>query len=252
MKRFLSTFAAPAVLITLATSCDQPKPSCTVGVGGFAAKYNLKAGQTACPDIQGQDLRGEILGLMAYNPLKEGEKYVQDYNKATLAIRSNQLGTIATDPMLKDDANNPTSLGAFQVIEPDENDVCYVPTLSPALQDVPANGTNPATQIKYEWSDVKVYVTTAYPGTQMVGALKYTNGSCTATYDVMALWPAVSCAGEDADGNAIAVPALCDPVADPASGRATGSGINPDLEARVACDPDILLCVLTAPPDQLK
>jgi hypothetical protein len=41
-------------------------------------------------------------------------------------------------------------------------------------------------------------------------------------------------------------------VADPAAGRATGSGINPDLKERVACDPDILLCVLTAPPDALK
>jgi hypothetical protein len=43
---------------------------------------------------------------------------------------------------------------------------------------------------------------------------------------------------------------LCDPVANPAQGRALGSGINPDFA--VQCDPDLLLCVLKGAPPSLR
>ena len=256
MKRLAVSPLSPAALIValvaVLSGCDQPKPRCTAGVGGFAAKYTLKPGQQACPDRHGDPLQGEILGLSRYNPLRGGEANVQDPTKASLVILSQTLGDIAVDPLLKDEAHEPHSLGDFVSTEPDESDVCTVPTLSAAEQEVPAMGASEAIHIKYEWSNVRLHVTAAYPGTQMVGDLTYTNNDCTASYSVTGLWPAVSCAGKDANGNAVADPALCDPVADPAAGRATGSGINPDLKERVACDPDILLCVLTAPPDALK
>ncbi|WP_437596894.1 hypothetical protein [Sorangium sp. So ce590] len=47
-------------------------------------------------------------------------------------------------------------------------------------------------------------------------------------------------------------PGLCDPQADIAAGRLTGSGINPDLEEQVTCDPEIALCVLKEPPEALR
>jgi hypothetical protein len=256
MKRLAVSSLSPAALLfalaLVLSGCDQPKTSCASGVGGFAAKYTLKPGQEACPDHKGKLLQGEILGLSKYNPLKEGEDDVQDLTKASLVIRSQTLGDINVDPALKDEAHEPYSLGDFVSVEPDDDDVCSVPELSVAEQDVPAMGASPGIHIKYEWSNVRLIVTAAYPGTQMVGDLTYTNNGCTASYSVIGLWPAVSCAGKDAQGNAVADPALCDPVADPEAGRATGSGINPDLKDRVACDPDILLCVLTAPPDALK
>jgi hypothetical protein len=256
MKRLaVSPLSPAALLFALALGlpgCGQPKPSCASGVGGFAAKYTLKPGQQACPDHKGKLLQGEILGLSKYNPLQEGEDDVQDLTKASLVIRSQTLGDINVDPALKDEAHEPYSLGDFNSVEPDDDDVCSVSEMSPAEQNVPAMGTDPGMNIKYVWSNVRLLVTAAYPGTQMVGELTYTNNDCTASYSVIGLWPAVSCAGKDAQGNAVADPALCDPVADPEAGRATGSGINPDLKDRVACDTDILLCVLTAPPDALK
>jgi len=43
---------------------------------------------------------------------------------------------------------------------------------------------------------------------------------------------------------------LCAALPDPAQGRAFGSGINPDFS--VQCDPELLLCVLAAPPPSLR
>jgi len=112
----------------------------------------------------------------------------------------------------------------------------------------------PAAARSYTWSNVKVYVTTAHPGTQMTADLVYSEGECAATYRVMALWPAVGC-GVDADEDGVEEgidAALCDPDADPAAGRATGSGINPDFEDRVECHPELHLCVLREVPEGLQ
>jgi hypothetical protein len=303
MKQLFGSTLALAALLSLVPACEQPKAGCTAGVGAFAAKYTLKpgskVGQGSC-----DALKGEILGLLKYNPLKEGETTVQDLTKVSLAIRTNTLGEVAVDcasvagggnvACVEDKTQVLASIGDFVSTTPDENDVCSVPKLSPAAQQVamftttPAprtcrydnNGTvmeiprplevHPATNLKYEWSNVRLYVTAAYPGTQMVADLTYTDADsgCTASYSVNGLWPAVSCRvveevkdadGNltcDKDGNVITTtkldPALCDPVADPSAGRPTGSGINPDLKKRVECDTATGLCVLAIPPDALK
>src|SRR5262249_45001977 len=121
----------------------------------------------------------------------------------------------------------PESLGDFVSTTPDENDVCSVPTLSAAEQNLPMFMTppdpptcmyqdpatmmwkevtrpmddHPATDIKYEWSNIRLYVTAAYPGTQMVGNLTYTDvtNSCSASYSVIGLWPQISCAQEEVE-----------------------------------------------------
>jgi hypothetical protein len=48
----------------------------------------------------------------------------------------------------------------------------------------------------------------------------------------------------------VADESLCSPFADPAMGRATGSGLNPDFAVR--CDPALLLCVLSKEPPSLR
>jgi hypothetical protein len=249
MKRLFGSTLALTALLALLPSCEQPKANCTAGVGAFAAKYTLKPGSKV-GDGTCDTLKGEIIGLAKYNPLKEGERTVQDLTKAFLVIRTSKLGGLALAPEAPavDDADI-VSTGDFVSTTPDDDDVCSVPVLSPAEYQA-----DPATRIKYEWSKVRLLVTTAYPGTQMVGELTYTENDCTASYSVMGLWPGVACEGKNAEGKPSGMPdpALCDPNADPASGRATGSGINPDLEERVACDPELLLCVLTAPPPALK
>ncbi len=112
--------------------------------------------------------------------------------------------------------------------------------------------------VKYEWTDVKVYVTAAAQGTQFSGHLKYTEDACVAEYNVAGVWPSVDCSVEkevdDGMGGTktilVADASLCCPSADPLGGRAVGSSINPDFP--VKCDPNLLVCVLdTEEPTKL-
>jgi hypothetical protein len=97
----------------------------------------------------------------------------------------------------------------------------------------------PGTDLKYEWSNMKFLSTADAPGTQFAGHLSYAQDGTTCEYEAWGLWPAVFCGDADNkpdDG-------ACDPAADPAKGRAIGSGINPDFP--VKCDPDTLYCFFT-------
>ena len=51
----------------------------------------------------------------------------------------------------------------------------------------------PATDVTYTWSNVRVYVTAAANGTELSGTLKVEQDGCTAEYAVEGLYPAVSC-----------------------------------------------------------
>lgn len=241
------------VLAALLTSCEQPKIQCTVGHGGFAAKYTLKPGSKV-GEGDCDTLRGEIIGMEKYNPSSAKNREVQDLERALLYIRPTGLGVLALeaqDAGLEVDSKAVLSMGEFTSVDPDENDVCTVPTLTAAELDLPASDERPATKIRYEWSNVRVYVTAALPGLQMTADLKYTKDDCTASYSVVGLAPAVSC-GVDDMGETKTDPSLCDPRADPEAGRLIGSGINPDLEERVTCDPETALCVLNSLPEALQ
>lgn len=228
------------LLAPCALSCDQPPADCTTGHGGFAAVYTLKEKQgTGVCDR----LNGDIIGLEKYNPSQADDPKKQDLTKAKLRIRTQKLSDDAANNGLAFEGLALDSLGEFMSSTPDEENVCSVPMMTDASITL-ASGDS----ISYSWSNVRIYVTTAYPGTQMVADLEYKEGDCTATYSVVGLWPAVSCA----DDKGKADKTLCSPTADPAAGRATGSGINPDFAARVDCDEETLRCVLTDVPDALK
>ncbi|WP_433933328.1 hypothetical protein AB3662_03525 [Sorangium cellulosum] len=244
------------VLASLVSSCEQPRMQCTAGHGGFAATYTLKPGS-----IQGEGdcgaLRGETIGLEKYNPSRPDNEKEQDLSRALLAIRATELGALAAEAEgagVPIDGGAVLSMGEFASVEPDESDVCTVASLSVAELDLPAFGDRPATRLRYEWSNVRVHVTPTFPGTLMTADLTYTKDGCTASYSVVGLWPSVSCAAPPMEGSEeIATdPGLCDPQADIAAGRLTGSGINPDLEEQVTCDPEIALCVLKEPPQALR
>lgn len=235
-----------SVLALFALSCDQPPADCTTGHGAFAATYTLveKQGMGACDRLE-----GDIIGLEKYNPSQADDPKKQDLTKAKLRIRPLKLSEDAVDEGLSFDGLALDSVGDFLSATPDESNVCSVPQMTEASITLSSGA-----EISYSWSNVKVYVTTAYPGTQMAADLVYSEGDCSATYRVLALWPAVGC-GVDANEDGIEEdidPTLCDPQADPAAGRPTGSGINPDFEARVECHPDLHLCVLREAPEGLK
>jgi hypothetical protein len=243
-----------SLLALFALSCDQPPADCTTGHGGFAATYTLvsKQGTGAC-----DRLIGEVVGLEKYNPAQASDPKKQDLTKAKLRIRPTELSLRAAEAEEQGSAveiEALDSVGDFVSATPDEANVCLVPSMTPASIAIALSAGQPATDRTYTWSNVKVYVTTAHPGTQMTADLVYSEGECAATYRVMALWPAVGC-GVDADEDGVEEgidAALCDPDADPAAGRATGSGINPDFEDRVECHPELHLCVLRQVPEGLQ
>jgi hypothetical protein len=136
-----------------------------------------------------------------------------------------------------------------------EQDLAYVPAVPPTLPDGGGGSEAvPALNVKYEWSNVRFYNTPAAPGTQLIADLTLTRTQglpdggagtpCTTQYKAVGLWPAVSC--EDADH--MLDETLC--YADPAKGRASGSGIGPDLLTR--CDPVLKHCVLVKDPPSFK
>ncbi|XYH92343.1 hypothetical protein ACMHYB_31250 [Sorangium sp. So ce1128] len=132
-----------------------------------------------------------------------------------------------------------------------------------------AGGGEPAEgrSLRYEWSNLQMYVTAANLGNTFQADLTYTEGTCTAKYRVVGLWPRVDCeklveqpalnpdTGEpvlDEEGNVVTeiVPTgkpedkLCDNTPDPESPYfiPRASGISEDL--KVKCDPTMLVCVL--------
>lgn len=254
MKRSsrLPVLALSAALV----SCAQPKIDCTTGRGGFAARYTYvegsKQGEGAC-----DTKKGEILGLEKYNPSKAGDEKTQDLGRAILAIQAAAVGDLANTAEAAGvavDRSKALSLGDFASTTPDDADVCRVATLSAAELAVPAIDAQPATSVRYAWSNVRVLVTSAHPGNRMAADLEISEDGCSARYRVLGLWPAVGCEKLDANGNGTGKPdaSRCDPDASPDAGRATGSGINPDFRDVITCDPDLLLCVLTEAPEALR
>jgi len=230
---------AALLLLSMGLSCggEQPPPFCTISRATYAARYELVSGQGACAE-----LKGEVLG---------GQAYVPDPTKnddfGSLAIQSDAMGKriLAGEAMMPPvvDANKshkPYAYGGFKSRTPDADNVCTVPKLSDAEleQEAVMSGMEmlPPIHVKYHWSNVKSYVTTAQIGVLWGGELDYTLGDCTAKYKVVAISPMVSCADEGGKAD----PHLCVAEPDPKSGFA-GSGLNPDIE--VKCDPDLLLCV---------
>jgi hypothetical protein len=259
------TFRAATVTLTagllgsiIATAaCDQPRTQCSTGRGDFAAKYTLVPGSVTGTGTCGE-LKGDTLGIQSYNAV--GDKNRPDLDKTSIAIKSATLGAaIANATSLDygdpDTAHKPYAFGTFSSVEPGSDNFCTIPTLQPAIQNIPALPGIPATpdtdagpgdpavdalpadSVQLNWTNVKVYVTAAATGTQLSGDLEYTENGCTAKYKVNAVFPAAPCD----DGNGKPNVALCGAEANVDAGLVTGSGLNPDYA--IECDPDLLLCV---------
>ena len=123
--------------------------------------------------------------------------------------------------------------------------MCTVSTLAPAsihlgAVSLPEAGIDqPATDLKYEWSKIRILVSAAQIGVQMTGELTLTQSGCRQAYHVTGLYPSVSCAVVDDAGDPVSDDAG-NPVLDPTQ-CSPDNGINPNVN--VTCDPTLALCV---------
>lgn len=240
--RFLSSASALTVALVglLGSSCAQREVPCSVGRSlPYAAKYKQVSLEGVCDDVPAAALAGDQLGFSAYNAV--GKDGLPDTSKVSVAIRTSFLGGAVANADargVRDDAagHAAAAVGPFDRDVPDADGLCTAPTLSPTTQSLPALDEDveneleaqDAVNVSEQWTDVSVYVDAAALGTQMKGTYRVTQDGCTATYHVMAMYPAGECA-EDADCKNIDL------------------GISPDFA--VVCDPDLSLCVLDADVD---
>jgi hypothetical protein len=269
-------------------ACSQAKLVCQAGHAGsgsaFAAKY-YPVGTPGAACV----LPGDEIGFETYHPKGGGDDGAQpDFAVPSLvALQTTAMGTMiqdkkgvgSSDPDRTNVENAdgthtlakdpPYALGTFAGVEPDADGFCVMAAPAPAVQNFPAVAAIPpdpmadppdpgadavpAEAVKYEWTNVKVYVTASAQGTQFSGHLKYTDDTCIAEYNVAGLWPSIPCNNVVEDGvdmmgmkkfKVVAEPAFCCPSADPLGplARTSGSGINPDFpmkcEQIMPADPD--------------
>jgi len=213
---------AVALLGLSACNAEQPPLGCPVQRITWAAKYNLKESQApvgACASKA-----GERLGIQTYN--------VPGTQENTLVIKPETLARLdAADP------DHPSySLGAWPE-QAGADDFCVAPELSVAEKHVAASGDTAARDVTYKWSNVRIIARASAPGSQLIANLEYTDGACTAHYEVWGVWPSVSCADENGapDNRVCTEP---------------GYGLNPDFA--LTCDPKLLRCVPSNRPPSFR
>ncbi|MFO0617479.1 MAG: hypothetical protein U0414_33090 [Polyangiaceae bacterium] len=286
-RRVLGGFVGASSLLFVALGssqgCGQPPPDCRAARGDFAVRFTATNGNCG-------NFKTGFVGLQSF--YKKTADNGQDYEHIYLTMQSEVVGGVMQasqgyGPDFVDTAHKAYGIGDFTSAVPDENNICKVPTMSASEQNIPevpgeggAGGAGssssgmggapacpeppppgpfpgaPATDVKAEFSNVKVYVTAAAPGTQFVADMKYSENidgqSCEATYQLVGIWPVVDCGKytEDDCGNVTAEPddTICHLTADKAQPGSVV--INP--EYKVTCDPDLLVCVPTEPVAQLK
>lgn len=271
-----------AATLGLCTQCiDQPAPQCITSTQPFAVRLTelerRESTPGSCDDfgVDSFDADPEV-GVSPY--YARDAKGQPDYDRGSIAIQTTEVGDLVftadafgVENMASDGARY--SFGAFSAKSPDDAGYCYVPELSPThvvlpeLPPVPDDPDTeeddsfpgqPAVDLRLEWSKFRTYVSAASYGTQFDAELRDTRttpdgATCTIVYRAVGLSPAVPCMAFDPDtgepivddaGAYVLDPSACDPLADPAHDRPTGSGIAPGT--RYVCDPATAFCLLDA------
>jgi hypothetical protein len=251
-------------LLLAGCSVEQPKTRCQTAKGAFSLKYTKVDGSGPCAE-----LKGETAGVNSYWRVEGNDRSV---TRGPVAIRNDEVGALLEQYGQSAESKLVAAVGGFATDDPGPDGFCDVTMASPAqlkldpvpgtpaMGDAGATDPLPGVALTLEWSNVRFYVTAAQPGTMFTGRLKYSKAvdgqACTATYDVVGLWPAVHCEGEEMGPNGMPRGSgkpdqeLCHPCADPSKGRASGSGISPTLD--ITCDAETLACIpKSAPPSLL-
>jgi hypothetical protein len=255
------TLAALSALAALQLTCsaDQPKVPCTTAHGTFSVKYTLVSGTGECAMLS-----AGLMGVQPYS--RKGSDGQASFDKPPVALKTDEVGDLVSKYSKQTvDVTKTYSLGEFMTQEPGSDNFCQLGpstaaelNLAAVAAGVDAMGMPtpalPAVQVKYEWSNVRFYVSPSVLGTQFSADLAYTKNGCMATYKVRAVYPSISCGKEVKDPvtmmtSVVKDANLCSPCPDPTMGRSSGSGLNPDFD--IVCDDASLLCLTTKDPPSL-
>ncbi len=190
--------------------------------GNFAATYTLKKG-SAKGTGDCDKLPHEVLYFGSFYQ-KNGDN-TPNYDKVSVGVQPastvEALGNAQGAMVTPNPDDRPYAYGKFEGPEPDADDFCTVPKLSPARLRLPVaptwealgedgmsqkppvfNPERPKTDFSYTFSSLKVYMTVSSPGRQVTGNFTYhlvqgDNVDCTAEYTVRALFPATPCGLDD-------------------------------------------------------
>ena len=138
-------------------------------------------------------------------------------DQLTVVFRSQMLTPVDAngDPGFPADT---ADVGRGQIgTSPDAQGICTVSSFTTAHATSALDGTPPDPPRSVTLGQTRFLSAPAYQGSQAESDATYTIGSCSATYHGLMLTPIADCS-TDAD---------CNPFADPANGRAAGSGVNP-------------------------
>jgi hypothetical protein len=198
-------------------SCEKPTMQCAVGHGPFIVKYAATTGDATCYPggtyeeigfstyLQSKPKSETITKAEDGEDIKTVTSTGADYNTRKIAVQSSVLGGLYQERngAGSDAADKAFAFGDYTGL-PDEGDLCYagggaVGALSVADLNIDADGMDPAIHFTQTWSDVRFFVTTGVPGTQVVGNMKFENATagCQVEYKFTGLYPAVFC------GNAV-------------------------------------------------
>jgi len=209
---FSATVIGLGALAFSAACADQPKPYCQTGRGEFAVRYVRSSGPPECAER-----KAEMYGIQSYNEPTPGARpgeVIPNVERTPIAIQSAALRAHADSA---GSADKVFVTGIFGAPLPDANDLCHVTDLKPVeitldavaatdaaveVEDDEATCTFATPELKartvrYEWTELSFFVTSAAAGTQLKGKVKITDssfaGGATCEYEAIGMYPSVSC-----------------------------------------------------------
>lgn len=225
------------------SACDQPAPKCSIARGAFAARYTLVSGTGDCATLVGEQIGVDV----DYQPISKKDPQ-PDLDHTFVALQpaslSDALAAAAglAEPNAEDHAY---AFGPFSQTDPND-DFCVVTAPSTARVRLPeiaeqtgmctTTPAQPAVDISYTWSNLKVYVTPSAYGTQFSADLTYAKDGCTAQYRVTAVYPAVSCGVDTTAGSPSPATGLDAGATDAGMPQPADAGIAQGIDASVDMD----------------
>jgi hypothetical protein len=223
MTAFTWTLALGCAAL-LSCSNDEPLPQCAIGRGEHAVRYTLLTGTGACAQKH-----AEKVGAQIFRVPGSGVPPTLTFKPAPLAANQG-----------KDTAHSVTASGDYTTEYPSPDELCVVNDLSEARQLV-AQTDGTTTDIRYQFSNVRVQGSAAIPGTQWIADLTYSENDCTATYVAIGMFPALKCERTVA-GKVQRDPTIC---------QQPQPGLSIDPAFPTTCDEQTNLCVLKGEPPSL-